>query len=140
MSALSSVVLNKDFVKGIYDAFARGDAAAVLASFDQEILWAYPDNVFYAEGSPFKGPNEVFNRVFLRLATEWEDFRIEPVEYIAEGDRVVVLARETGTFRETGSMLDVETAHVWTIREGQVIEFFAYTDTLAYSRAAGLVQ
>ena len=90
MSALSSVVLNKDFVKGIYDAFARGDAAAVLACFDQEILWAYPDNVFYAEGSPFKGPNEVFNRVFLRLATEWEDFRIEPVEFIAEGDRQTV--------------------------------------------------
>ena len=141
MSAPNDVLLsNKEFVKGIYDAFRRGDAAAVLACFDQEILWAYPDSVYYAEGSPFKGPNEVFNRVFVRLATDWEDFRVEPVEFIAEGDRVVVLARETGTFRETGGMIDVDAAHIWTIREGRAIEFLALTDTLALSRAAGIVQ
>jgi len=141
VSAPNDVLLsNKEFVKGIYDAFRRGDAAAVLACFDQEILWAYPDSVYYAEGSPFKGPNEVFNRVFVRLATDWEDFRVEPVEFIAEGDRVVVLARETGTFRETGGMIDVDAAHIWTIREGRAIEFLALTDTLALSRAAGIVQ
>jgi ketosteroid isomerase-like protein len=140
VSAPSEVAANKEFVKSIYDAFGRGDAAAVLASFDQEILWAYPDNVFYAEGSPFKGPNEVFNKVFVRLATEWENFKVEPTEYIAEGDRVVVLARETGIHRETGGAVDVDTAHIWTIRDGRAIEFFALTDTLALSRAAGLVQ
>lgn len=140
MSAQSSTVSNKEFVESIYEAYRRGDAAGVLASFDQEILWGYPDNVFYAEGSPFRGPNEVFNKIFVRLATEWEDFRIEPVEFIAEGDRVVVLARETGTYRETGAAIEVDTAHIWTIRDGRAIEFFAYTDTLAVSRAAGLVQ
>ena len=140
MSAPSSHLSNKDVVKGIYDSFRRGDAAAVLACFDSEILWAYPDSAFYAEGSPFKGPNEVFNKVFLRLATEWEDFKVEPLEYIAEGDRVVVLARETGVYRETGAAIDVDTAHIWTIREGRAIEFLALTDTLAFSRAAGLVQ
>jgi len=127
-------------VESIYEAYRRGDAAGVLASFDQEILWGYPDNLFYAEGAPFRGPNEVFNKIFVRLATEWEDFRIEPVEFIAEGDRVVVLARETGTYRETGAAIEVDTAHIWTIRDGRAIEFFAYTDTLAVSRAAGLVQ
>ncbi len=139
MSALSEVASNKDFVKGLYEAFGRGDAAAVLASFDSEILWTYPDNVFYAEGSPFRGPSEIFNKVFVRLATEWENFKIEPVEYIAEGDRVVVLARETGTHREAGGSVDTDTIHVWTIREGKAIEFFGLPDTLAFSRAAGLV-
>jgi uncharacterized protein len=139
VSALSEVMSNKDFVKGIYEAFGRGDAAGVLASFDPEILWTYPDSVFYAEGSPFKGPNEIFNKVFVRLATEWENFKIEPVEFIAEGDRVVVLARETGTHREAGGTVDTDTVHIWTVREGNAIEFFALTDTLALSRAAGLV-
>lgn len=140
MSAPSNLLSNKDFVREIYEAFGRGDAAAVMACFDQEILWSYPDNVFYAEGSPFRGPNEVFNRIFLRLATEWEDFRVEPVEYISEGDRVVVLARETGTYRETGAAIEIDSAHIWTIRDGRAIEFMAITDTLAFSRAAGLVQ
>jgi ketosteroid isomerase-like protein len=139
VSASANPASNKEFVRGIYQAFSRGDAAAVIASLDGEILWAYPDNVFYAEGSPFRGPSEVFNRIFVRLATEWEDFKVEPMEYIAEGDRVVVLARETGTFRETGAMIEVDTAHFWTIREGKAIEFYAVTDTLGYSRAAGLV-
>jgi ketosteroid isomerase-like protein len=126
-------------VKGIYHAYSRGDAAGVLASFDSEILWACPDNVYYAEGSPYRGPNEVFNRIFVRLATEWEDFKVEPMEYIAEGDRVVVLVRETGIHRETGSALEVDAAHIWTIREGKAIEFYSYTDTLALSKAAGLI-
>lgn len=139
MSALSEVASNKDFVKGIYNAFGRGDAAQVLASFDPEILWAYTDNVYYAEGSPFRGPNEVFNKIFVRLATEWEDFKVEPVEYIAEGDRVVVVVRETGTHREAGGTIETDAVHIWTIREGKAIEFFGLADTLAYSRAAGLV-
>lgn len=139
MSASVNAASNKDFVRGIYQAFGRGDAAAVLASLDAEVLWAYPDNVFYAEGSPFRGPSEVFNKIFVRLATEWENFKVEPMEFIAEGDRVVVLVRETGTFRETGAGLEVDAAHFWTIREGKAIEFYAMTDTLGYSRAAGLV-
>jgi ketosteroid isomerase-like protein len=139
VSAVSNTTSNKDFVKVIYHSYSRGDAAGVLASFDSEILWAYPDNVFYAEGSPYRGPNEVFNRIFVRLATEWENFKVEPMEYIAEGDRVVALVRETGIHRETGSALEVDTAHIWTIREGKAIEFYAYTDTLALSKAAGLV-
>ena len=139
MSASANPELNKDFVRGIYEAFGRGDAAAVIASLDSEVLWAYPDNVFYAEGSPFRGPSEVFNKIMVRLATEWENFKVEPTEFIAEGDRVVVLVRETGTFRETGSFLEADAAHFWTIREGKAIEFYALADTLEYSRAAGLV-
>jgi ketosteroid isomerase-like protein len=139
LSASANAASNKDFVRGIYQAFGRGDAAAVLASLDAEVLWAYPDNVFYAEGSPFRGPSEVFNKIFVRLATEWDNFKVEPMEFIAEGDRVVVLVRETGTYRETGGSLEVDAAHFWTIREGKAIEFYAMTDTLGYSRAAGLV-
>jgi ketosteroid isomerase-like protein len=139
VSASGNAASNKDFVRGIYQAFSRGDLAAVIASLDGEILWAYPDNVFFADGSPFRGPSEVFNKIFVRLATEWEDFKVEPMEYISEGDRVVVLARETGVFRETGATVELDTAHFWTIREGKAIEFYAVTDTLAYSRAAGLV-
>lgn len=139
MSAPSNTVSNKEFVKGIYAAFGRGDAAGVLASFDSEILWVYPDTAPYGDGSPFKGPSEVFNQVFVRLATEWEDFRSQPLELIAEGDRVVVLVRETGTHRETGQTIEIDAAHFWTIHDGRAIEFTAITDTLAFSRAAGLV-
>jgi ketosteroid isomerase-like protein len=139
VSAVSNATSNKDFVKGIYHSFSRGDAAGVLASFDSEILWAYPDNLYYAEGSPYRGPNEVFNKVFVRLATEWENFKVEPMEYIAEGDRVVALVRETGIHRETGSAIEVDTAHIWTIRDGKAIEFYGYTDTQAFSKAAGLI-
>jgi ketosteroid isomerase-like protein len=138
VSAAGNAATNKDFVKGIYKAFARGDAAGVMASLDSDILWAYPDGLSFTEGSPFRGPSEVFNKVFVRLATEWENFKVEPVEYIAEGDRVVVLVHETGSYRETGATVEVDSAHVWTIRDGRVVEFYAYADTLAFARAAGL--
>ena len=98
MSALSSAVVNKDFVKGIYHAFRSWRCRRRARVFRSGDSVGVSRQRFLCGGQPVRGPNEVFNKVFVRLATEWEDFKVEPMEFIAEGDRVVVLARETGTF------------------------------------------
>ena len=42
---------------------------------------------------------------------------------------VVVEARYTGTFKQTGKNLDAQVCHVWKIRDGKVASFQQYVDT-----------
>jgi hypothetical protein len=54
VSAPSSVS-SKEFIGGLYDAFARGDAGAVISALDANIVWNEGENHPYAKGNPFKG-------------------------------------------------------------------------------------
>jgi uncharacterized protein len=45
------------------------------------------------------------------------------------GSVVVVEARYTGTYKQTGKSLDAQVCHVWKIRDGKVASFQQYVDT-----------
>ncbi len=63
----------------------------------------------------------------------WEGWRVEPQEYVAAADRVVVLARYAG--RGKGSEVAIESlgAHVWTVREGRAVRLEIFSDREAAS-------
>ena len=65
----------------------------------------------------------------MRLATEWEGFTVHPGEFHDAGSVVVVEARYTGTYKQTGKKLDAQVCHVWKIRDGKVTSFQQYVDT-----------
>lgn len=50
---------NVDLVRGMHDAFAAGDVAAVLASMHPEIVWNEAESFPYADGNPYIGPQAV---------------------------------------------------------------------------------
>ena len=60
-----------------------------------------------------------------------------PEEYIAQGNKVVVLGRFTMRIKVTGRDARSAWAHVWTIQDGVVTAVREYVDTLAVSRAHG---
>jgi len=63
---------NADTVRGMYEAFGRGDISFVLAALDPEVEWREAENFIYADGNPYVGPDAVLQGVFARLAGEWE--------------------------------------------------------------------
>ena len=133
MSAASEIV------KRIYDSFSRGDVAAVTSALDEKVVWEYTAPVPYLAGTRFIGPGSVVANVFARLAEEWDEFTVHPVEIISEGGYVVVLAHETGRSRATGERIDVRAAHVWMVDGDRVKSLRIYTDTYQFARAAGRV-
>ena len=40
---------NMDIIRGLYDAFARGDIPAVLGSLDADVEWREADGFLYAD-------------------------------------------------------------------------------------------
>ncbi|HEX4609481.1 MAG TPA: nuclear transport factor 2 family protein, partial [Urbifossiella sp.] len=70
-------------------------------------------------------------RYFAGLAAEWEMVRFTPTEFIAQGDRVVVLSDVAFCYRPTGKVAESPKADVFRFRDGRIVEFFEFLDTAA---------
>lgn len=118
---------NVDLVRGIYQAFAKGDVPAVLGALDPQVDWNESERFPY--GGKFIGTQDVLNRVFVPLATEWEGYKAEPEQFLDAGDAVVALGWYSGKYRRTGRSFRAKFAHVFWIKSGKVQRYQQYTDT-----------
>jgi uncharacterized protein len=128
---------NLAVVKGIYDAFAKGDVAGVLGRMSPDIVWMEAENFPYADRNPYRSPGEVAAGVFARCVGEWNGFAVKMDDLIDGGDRIVALGRYTGQNKITGRRMNPQAVHVWTLKNGKVIAFQQYIDTLDVARATG---
>lgn len=116
-----------DIIRGVYDAFAKGDIPSVLNTLASDISWTE------AQGGPCGGvsigPDQVLQNVFMKLGDEWDGFSAVPSEFIADGNTVVVLGEYSACFKATGKSFHAPFAHVWKLQDGKAISFQQYTDT-----------
>ena len=124
---------NLNTIQGAYAAFAKGDVPGVLGVMDAEIAWTEAEGFPY--GGTYNGPNAVLEGVFMRLGKEWDGYAAVPAQFIDGGDTIVSLGTYSGTYKATGKSFRADFAHVWTFRNGKVVRFVQYTDTLLVSRA-----
>jgi len=118
---------NVDGVRGVYDAFAKGDVPAVLGFLAPDIEWTEAEGFPY--GGTYNGPDAVLQGVFMKLGTEWDGYAAIPSEFIDAGDSVVALGTYSGKYKATGKSFQANFAHVWKLREGKAVKFVQYTDT-----------
>ena len=114
----------------LYDSFGQGDIPAVLALFDPAIEWREAEgNPYRPDGSPWVGPEAILQGLFTRIANEWDPFIVTPQRFTATEHGVLAEGRYTGRHAATGRPLDVQFAHVLTMREGRLTHFQQYVDT-----------
>jgi ketosteroid isomerase-like protein len=119
-----------EVVRGIYEAFGRGDVPAVLGAFAADIEWHEAEGLPY--GGVYHSPDEVAQNVFGPLVEDVSDFAVAPEEFIPSGDTVAVVARYTGTGKATGKALSLPAAHVWDVRDGKIARFRQFIDTAKF--------
>jgi uncharacterized protein len=120
---------NLDLVRGVYDAFGRGDVPAVLGMMDENIVWTEAEG--FPWGGSHRGSDAVLHDVFMKIAEAWEGFQAKAEEYIDDGNTVVAVGQYSGTYKETGKEVRLPFATLWRINNGKVIEFRQFTDTMA---------
>jgi ketosteroid isomerase-like protein len=132
---------NVRLVKGLYDAFARGDIPAVLAGMSPDVKWHEAEgNPYMPSGKAWVGPDAVLSNLFIRLGPEWDGFAVHPGSFLDAGHSVVVEARYSGTYKATGKTLDVQVCHVWDVKDGKVTRFQQYVDTAKLQDVMGARQ
>lgn len=121
---------NVDVIRRGYDAFARGDLETMLGLFDENIEWTSPGPPELPTAGTRRGHQQVAE--FFKTVNDLFDFEsFETTTFIADGDRVVVLGRDTARFKPTGARLTESFAHVYTLKNGKVTRFEEYIDTAA---------
>jgi ketosteroid isomerase-like protein len=70
------------------------------------------------------------------LARDWEMVFQEMDEFIAQGDRVVVIGRMAWRNRATGKVVETPKLDVWRLQDGKAVNFVEFYDTAATAAAA----
>jgi uncharacterized protein len=108
-----------------YEAFNRGDLETVLRDVSREIEIRDRDEI--PDPSVYHGL-QAAREVLVRNAAEFEDYRIEPEEFIEVGEHIVVVARQSGRGRTSGAEVAGTIVHVWHLREGRVLGMRAFSE------------
>ena len=128
-----SVQENVQIVKDGYAAFGRGDVQGLLALFAEDIEWIIP-----GEGFPLAGTYRGLEGVagfFQKVSEMFEISFLEPREFVAQGDRVLVVGFERGRVKAANRTFEGHWVAAFTVRNGKVTNVREYNDTLALARA-----
>lgn len=72
---------------------------------------------------------------FKVLGESLETLQFELRDFIAQGNKVVVVGYQRGRAKPTGRLYEIEFVHLWSVRDGKISEFWVYTDTAALVEA-----
>jgi len=123
---------NADVIRAHYAASDAGDLEGMLAPLAPDVQWREADG-FPAAGL-YTSPEEVKRNVFVRLADEYDGYRLTVDEVLDAGDTVVGVGTYSGVFRATGKPFSARVAHIWRLNDGIVTHFEQITDTLMVDR------
>jgi ketosteroid isomerase-like protein len=126
---------NVDKTREFIAAYNRRDFDAAVASFDPEVDWVLPA---MQESDSCKGPEEI-KRFWEGLDETFEEFQLEPQEFVDAGDRVAVRLRYYGRGKGSGAEIDSEMYHqVSTFRDGKAVRLEYFTSWEQALEAAGV--
>jgi len=120
-------------VEEVYRAFKKRDMAAILMLMDQDVEIAQSPELPW--GGIHRGHDGL--KQFLTRLAEHLDNRLNVECIIDAGQQVVAVGRTAGKVRSTGLEFDIPFAHVWTLREGEIVRFEPYIDNPTMLAALG---
>ena len=125
---------NIQIVQDAYAAFGSGDIAALVAMMTPDVVWSVPGPAVIPVAGTSHGREGVAD--FFRTLVESDDVRrFEPREFLAGGDKVVVLGFYEAIARATGKVFTEEWVHVFTIQDGWITAFLEHFDTVPVAAA-----
>ena len=125
---------NTKIAEQLYETFNSGDVEGFLNTFSEDASWNSPDMENVPLETTFTGRDNIGE--FLTKIDEYEEFlKIEPKEFIAQGNRVVVLGELHVRSKLTDKEYNSGFVHIIEVKDGKAISFLEYFDNAAAGRA-----
>jgi len=128
---------NRETVMALYAAFEGGDMDAVTGLMADDIEWREAESNTLADRNPYIGPQAVMDGVFARLAADFEEFAVEIGSVVEDGETVVMQGRYRARARASGTQINPQIVHWWTVRDGRIAAYQQHVDTFALATALG---
>jgi uncharacterized protein len=128
---------NVDFVLAGYARFNAGERRP-------DLWFWHPDAEYQAaredpDSATHRGIDAV-RKQFASWIDAYPDLRVEPLEAKFSDDQVFLWVRFTGHGAASGAPLEMELAHIYTIRDGRAVRCVEYFDRAEALEAAGVAE
>ena len=129
-----SIEENVQLVKNFFAAMGSSNARDLLALAAEDIEWIIPGEDWPLAGTyrGHAGLEELHQKANKTVETSFP----QPPEFIAQGDRVLVVGCATGKIKATNRPFKDEWVFDITVRDGKVAHIQEYIDTQALARAS----
>lgn len=124
---------NVQTVKDFFAAIGCGDRARLLKLAAEDIEWIIPGEDWPLAGT-HHGHAGLVN--LLEMASKTTETSTEHREFIAQGDRVLVVGFARGKIKATNKSFEDQWIFAITIRDGKLTNIREYIDTQALARAS----
>ncbi len=126
-------------VRGIYEAFQRGDIASILDTLADDVAWeSWTDNSAQAAGVPWlkAGTGKGAAAAFFQGAASMTIHHVEVRDFLTSESQIAVEFVIEAT-APSGYRYRDEELHLWSFNAtGKVVRMRHYTDTAKHIRAA----
>jgi ketosteroid isomerase-like protein len=129
---------NVEQVQKICEAFTAGDFERALSGLHDAVVW-HGTVGGLDEGRVARGRREVID-AFAENLQEWESHILQARRFIDAGDRVVVFWHEEGRGLSSGAEVKTDTAVIYTLRDGRIVDVQGFMDRALALDAVGLVE
>jgi ketosteroid isomerase-like protein len=130
--------MSQQDVELVLDAYARFNAGEKVPE-----LWFWHEDAEYhaAAEDPDSAVHrgiDAIRRQFASWLDAYPDLKVEPIESKENGDTVFLWVRFSGHGGESGVPMEMELAHVITMRDGRATRLVEYFDRAEGLEAAGI--
>jgi hypothetical protein len=116
----------REVIETFYEKLARGDMAGVMALYAPDIVYTMTGTT--PVSGTYHGLDEIREKLLVPIFSRLRDLVLTPDELIADGERVVALAR--GEAKTTsGAPYRNRYAFVFRVRGGAIAEVTEFLDT-----------
>jgi uncharacterized protein len=127
---------NAEVVRRVIEAWNRNEQERVIRFLDPDVIFDATRRVINPK--TYAGI-EGMRAMLADRDDVWEEFRLDPDEFVDAGDRVVVIGLWVGKGKGSGVEVKQPIAHVFTLRNGRVVRCeLGYLDRGEALEVAGL--
>lgn len=128
------MMTNLEIVKSTYEGKTSEENGKNLAVYLAEnATWTEAKGFPY--GGTYIGFEEITSNVFMRLGSEWIDYKFTVEDYVTDNDKVVAYGTYSGTYKKTGRPFTARVAHLWKLQDGRIISFEQFVDSQTVNNA-----
>jgi ketosteroid isomerase-like protein len=129
-----------ELVDRVYTALADGDLATLTSMLAPDFRAELTPGLPCGWGAhPYESAHDMIRHGWGRVAAVF-DVRADPDVVLLDGEGAAVLGTYRGRARAGGAPLEATFAHLWRVADGRFVSLRQVTDTVAWRRAASVVE
>jgi len=94
------------------------------------------ENFPFADGNPYIGFDAILKGVFSRVGSEWDYWNLADLNYNdMANNKILVTGRYQAKYKKNGTVINLQMAHLWDLKDGKITKFQQFADTKAIADA-----